>query len=129
MKKGKIDNKSMMFIPSLRNGSFLGAAANLKTYSTMNHKMQTTSNFARVGLSENLKKWRILTCMKSSSYTYLPALFPSSSNKYIPGTEFKIIPIVEAIMKEMEIKVLTLAAMDISDPSMKFWNQNISIIG
>ena len=58
--------------------------------------------------------------MKSSSYTYLPALFPSSSIKYIPGTEFKIIPIVEAIMKEMEIKVLTLAAMDISDPSMKF---------
>ena len=52
MKKGKIDNKSMMFIPSLKNGSFLGAAANLKTYSTMNHIMQTTSNFARVWLSE-----------------------------------------------------------------------------
>ena len=59
--------------------------------------------------------------MKSKSrYLYLPALFPSSSNKYMPGTEFKIILIVEKIMKEMEITVIILAAMDVSDPSMKF---------
>ena len=47
----------------------------------------------------------------------------------MPGTEFKIILIVEKIMKEMEITVIILAAMDVSDPSMKFWNQNISMIG
>ena len=56
MKKGRIDIKSMKFILPLRNWPFLGAAANLTIYSTMNHIMQTTSNIARLGLSEIFEK-------------------------------------------------------------------------
>ena len=52
MKKGRIDIKSMKFIAPFRNWPFLGAAANLKIYSIMNHIMQTNSNIARLGLSE-----------------------------------------------------------------------------
>ena len=42
---------SMIFMPSLRKSHFLGAPANLRMYSMVNHMMQTTSSMASLGLS------------------------------------------------------------------------------
>merc|ERR1712141_832097 len=89
---------SMIFMPSLRKSHFLGAPANLRMYSMVNHMMQTTSSMASLGLSVGS---------------------PLSSTPAIDGIVLSVIPIVETIMKEMEMKLTTLAAKEVSDFSIR----------